>query len=277
MVGRKRYGKPLDSRWKELEVVDPFGRRYYRASPVAGARFGDFIASGEDSFTTSPRTGKRTYSAVGVCACGASCTADLKRLLKGEVTSCPACSHRRRGQAQIASNPAAQVFGGDQRIYQMWSHRYTGMVSRCTDPNHRAWPNYGGRGIKVFQPWLDNRLDFFRYATTLPEWRSYGLDLDRIDNDGDYRPGNIRLVTRSRNARNRRTGRIEYLGQSWAYIDFCERFTPAWTSNAASWHFSRGRTPEEVIEAYRRYLRHSQLRPTEPIRDPHESGSGNSP
>lgn len=83
-------------------------------------------------------------------------------------------------------------------------HRWYNMVDRCTNPDHRAYANYGGRGISVAPEWCDvttflNYLD--QNLGPCPE----GHSLDRIDNDGDYEPGNIRWATPAQQTWNRRS------------------------------------------------------------------------
>lgn len=72
------------------------------------------------------------------------------------------------------------------------------MRSRCERPDFDAYPWYGGRGIKVCERWrsFDN---FFADMRAAP----MGMTLDRINNDGDYEPGNCRWVSAKSNCRNR--------------------------------------------------------------------------
>ena len=76
------------------------------------------------------------------------------------------------------------------------------MIQRCTNPNAPNWYLYGGRGITVCQRWRDSYTDFLADVGPRP---GVDLSLDRIDNDGNYEPGNVRWATRSEQQRNKRT------------------------------------------------------------------------
>lgn len=81
------------------------------------------------------------------------------------------------------------------------------MVQRCTEPTHRAWKNYGGRGITVCDRWLHSFENF--WADMGPTYEP-GLDLDRENNNLGYSPENCRWVTRSVNCRNKRGARTAW-------------------------------------------------------------------
>ena len=77
------------------------------------------------------------------------------------------------------------------------------MTARCTNPAATGYANYGGRGIKVCDRWSgpDGLANFIADMWPKP---SDEHTLDRIDNDGDYEPGNVRWATGSEQMRNRR-------------------------------------------------------------------------
>lgn len=83
------------------------------------------------------------------------------------------------------------------RVYSCWAN----MKSRCKDKSYPSFHRYGGRGIKVCKEWLEDFMSFYNWALN----NGYGdnLEIDRINNDGNYEPDNCRWVTKKENASNR--------------------------------------------------------------------------
>lgn len=79
--------------------------------------------------------------------------------------------------------------------------KYGDMLRRCNDPEHKSYKYYGGRGIKCLFKSAD---EFVDCVVNVLEVDPRGLQIDRIDNDGHYEPGNIRFITAKENAGNRR-------------------------------------------------------------------------
>jgi hypothetical protein len=76
---------------------------------------------------------------------------------------------------------------------------------RCYYKKGNRYENYGGRGIEVCPEWEKDYPAFKRWA--LANGYSDDLTIDRIDNDGDYTPGNCQWITKSENSKKRHGGR----------------------------------------------------------------------
>lgn len=80
------------------------------------------------------------------------------------------------------------------------SNRFHQIKYRCNNPNSPVYKYYGGRGIRCVFASFET---FFKYVTCELEGSPIGMDIDRIDNDGHYEKGNLRLVTHKENTNNR--------------------------------------------------------------------------
>ena len=84
--------------------------------------------------------------------------------------------------------------------YRSWQH----MKSRCFNPNHKNYLDYGGRGIKVCDLWLN----FENFLADMGLKPTAKYSIDRIDNDGDYCPDNCKWSTQTEQVNNRRSNRL---------------------------------------------------------------------
>jgi hypothetical protein len=99
-------------------------------------------------------------------------------------------------------------------IYNIWN----AMRQRCENPSNDAYDRYGGRGIKVCDRWLKFE-NFLADMGTRPS----GKSLDRVDNDGNYEPGNVEWRGRSQQARNKSNNRrFEFMGKNLCIAEWCE-------------------------------------------------------
>lgn len=117
---------------------------------------------------------------------------------------------------------------------------WQGMIRRCHNPDHSEFRNYGGRGIRVCKRW---RKSFKKFLKDMGR-RPGNKEIDRIDNDGDYRPENCRWATRSEQCRNKRGNRIiEFEGESKCLAEWAEvvgiRMATLWRRLNQGWSFEK--------------------------------------
>jgi hypothetical protein len=102
------------------------------------------------------------------------------------------------------------------KVFDVWVN----IKQRTCNPKMRAWKRYGGRGITVCEAWKNDFQAFYDYVGDIPFDRA---QIDRINNDGNYEPGNVRWVTAKQNARNKGDNRImEYKGKTATMAEHCD-------------------------------------------------------
>jgi len=117
-------------------------------------------------------------------------------------------------QPIISEETLSDVGGGERprTLRQFFCAEYQCWIkirARCYDAQQTSYPNYGGRGIRVCDRWLD----FVAFLSDMGPRPSPVFSIDRIDNDGDYTPENCRWATRAQQQHNTRQVRILSLGR----------------------------------------------------------------
>src|SRR5947208_164257 len=99
--------------------------------------------------------------------------------------------------------------------YRTWD----ALIQRCENPKNNRFHLYGANGVTVCERWRSSFVNFLTDMGPKPR----GLTIDRIDNDGNYEPGNCQWSTPKQQARNRRTSAIiEYKGQRRTLVEWSE-------------------------------------------------------
>lgn len=118
-------------------------------------------------------------------------------LRKGTSRSCGCLQKEMASERRTHGHSRGKHWNGTP-TYLSWR----AMKVRCTYAKHQGWKNYGGRGIKVCDRWLNS---FENFLADMKE-RPKGTTLDRYpDNNGNYEPGNCRWATPKQQRHNQST------------------------------------------------------------------------
>ena len=102
------------------------------------------------------------------------------------------------------NNPSYKHGGTKTKLYIV----YYGIKDRCLSFKHKFYKYYGGRGITVCPEWADKEKGFINFRDwALNNGYQEGLEIDRINPDGNYEPSNCRWVTHKENCNNRRNSK----------------------------------------------------------------------
>lgn len=124
------------------------------------------------------------------CSCGKTCTVIISRVRNGYTKSCGCLS------AEISKKVNTKHGKRNSPEYSSWQ----AMVNICHAKTSKDFERYGGRGIKVCDPWRRSFESFYEHIGPRPK----GTTIDRIDPYRGYEPGNVRWATPKEQARNRR-------------------------------------------------------------------------
>jgi len=167
------------------------------------------------------------------CKCGSEIVVSGGNLRSGHTTQCKECALK-----QLAKNNVKHG-GTGSKLYNVWNS----ITNRTENKNHKSYADYGGRGIKICDEWRDFST-FLKWSTD--SGYSQGLEIDRIDNDGDYSPENCQWVRRIENANNKRNNRwITHNGKTRTMAQWARIFNLNY--KLLHKHLSRGYSFEEAV------------------------------
>lgn len=140
------------------------------------------------------------------------------------------------------------------------------MKRRCYNPEEKFYKDYGGRGIKVCDEWMDKKEGHGNFQKWAVEngWEE-GRSIDRIDVNGNYEPSNCRWATPEEQANNRRNN-------NYITINGVTKTTSEWarqigiSQNAFTGRINSGWTGEELLKPKFKPLKMSKAEMAKEIR-----------
>ena len=167
--------------------------RLNNALDLKGRRFGKLVA-------IKPTEKRIRGSIVWVCKC--DCGNECEMAASSLIIS----------RRKVQSCGCSLVLKRRTPLEKTLLSRWRGIKKRCFDPSCKQYKNYGARGITLYEPWKNDQELFLDYCKSIgaKKW----LQIDRINNDGNYEPGNIRFVTKKVNLNNKRNSvKVRFKGK----------------------------------------------------------------
>jgi hypothetical protein len=134
-----------------------------------------------------PVVGRSQFLVQIECECGVKKWVAERSVRRGKSRSCGRCANKTHGGSRTPE-------------YAVWRS----MLARCNNPRHKAYPNYGGRGITVCKEWGD----FEVFLADMGKQPFKGASIERKDNSLGYTPHNCIWATYTQQSRNRRSNRL---------------------------------------------------------------------
>jgi hypothetical protein len=163
------------------------------------------------------------------CKCGKEKLVKIEYLINRRAKGCRRCSQ-----------PSTKYITGKFR--DLWYN----IKRRCNNPSDTGYKYYGGRGIKVCDRWLNSFEDF---VSDMGMYPTEAHEIDRINNDGNYEPGNCRWATRvEQNKNNCANRRIEYNGEIKLHSEWSKEL--GITQSLFNYHL-KNKTLEQIFNFYK--------------------------
>ena len=201
---------------------------------ISGERFGKLVAV--ERIGSIIRGGN--YHALWLCKCDCGNTKKITHtdLMSGRVLSC-GC---------YAIEVRTKHGGYKDRLYDIW----IGIKDRCNNPNCKKYNDYGGRGIKVDEKWVNDYSAFksWAYKNGYDENAKHGeCTIDRINPNGNYEESNCRWISHYEQQRNKRTTiMVEIDGVQKCLADWCDEY--GFSRNIAYHRRKAGKPIEQWID-----------------------------
>jgi hypothetical protein len=214
---------------------------------------GDFVGNNGVSFIEpsfpyiNPVTGISQQKAVLKCGfCGKHFIAIIGNVKKGTTRSCGCYATQLKTKHNLYRSKLYRTF-------------YS-IIERCENPKDKGFVNYGGRGICLDSQWRNNFTSFYQHVSSLPNFNKNGYVIDRINNDKNYEPGNVRWVTYNVSNTNKRMpkhNKTGYLG-----VRYCKKnkaFVASITINKRMIHIKQSSDIMVAVRARNEYIKKNNL------------------
>lgn len=209
-----------------------------RGEDLTGRKFGRMEVIGFAGLKIFPSTKMKYW--ICRCECGNEKVVCGSNLKNGHISSC-GCFRREDAISRFTTHGMAGT-----PLYEIWSS----MMTRCYNEKCKAFPNYGGRGIVIEEPWKSS---FQAFYDDMAAGFQEGLEIDRIEVNGNYCKSNCRWATLNEQANNKRSNRLVTINgvtkslTQWSKTEGFPSYGTMRSRLAAGWSLERAvSTPADV-------------------------------
>lgn len=206
-----------------------------RRIDMIGKRFGRLVVTA----LSEQRGHRNQLMYVCKCDCGNTVIVLGESLRRHRTASC-GCLQKERAKEVNKTHG-----GSNERLYFVWQ----GMKNRCTNPNFLEYKNYGGRGIKVCEEWLDyESFKKFMLEKGYDPSAPFGeYTIERIDVNGNYEPNNCTIASQKEQVHNMTSNHnLTYKGETKCLSEWAREIGINATTLLN--RLQRGMSVEEAIE-----------------------------
>lgn len=183
----------------------------YQFKDIEGQKFGRLLV-----VEFSGRTTNRRLLWKCICECGREVVTEGISLRTGNTKSCGCLNRELAAQRKLTHGHSGRRGSGRAPEYTVWS----AIKNRCFSVGCKSYRDYGERGITMCQRWAESFEAFLEDMGPKPTPKH---TIERIDNDGNYEPGNCRWATRTEQARNKRNNvRLVFNGNEKSLAEWAE-------------------------------------------------------
>ncbi len=198
-----------------------------------------FVTYTETKVTQSQTRIRRRKRADFICECGNICNYDYSDVKTGHTKQCRKCGINIIKQKKTKHNKSKTA------LYRKWQDA----KNRCYNEKVSSYKNYGGRGISMCDDWRKTFDSFYNWCICAG-W-VHGLQIDRIDVNGNYSPDNCRIIQAEEQAYNKRNTRyVEYDGVKISFAKLLKNLNISDRYHKSIYYLNRGVDINYIIEKY---------------------------